>query len=219
MAVSPTTADVDKVVAYLEQTITDWKDMFEGWPGNVELALIDAVLSIQAVYGNDPTKGIRGSIQRYKDASGRDSWDDLGVLAELDADELMATLGNRQKTGGVTKASAITNAAKNFTAVGVAHAADVQPDSPEQRRAYCDTKGLGPITWEYFLMLLGNDGVKPDVLVTRFVEEALGRKADYTEVISIIRESASRLGKTVGAVDHSIWTYINRRPRNSTPTT
>ena len=214
----PTSADVDKLIAHIDGTITDWKDMFDGWPGNVELALVDAVLSIQAKYGNDPAKGIRGSLLRYREASGRDSWDDLQKLAALEPSQLMEILANRQKTGGVTKAEAIVNAAKRFVAIGVTHSADIQPDSAAQRDAYCGTRGLGPITWEYFLMLLGNDGVKPDVLVSRFVEEALGRPVGYTEVMQLIREAASRLNKPVGALDHSIWNYINKRPRRVPPT-
>lgn len=205
--------DVDKVLVYIEQTITEWKDMFEGWPGNIELALVDAVLSIQARYGTNPETGIRGSLKRYRDASGRDSWDDLEHLAAADPEALSALLANRQKTGGVTKAEAIVAAAQRFVAIGVRHAADVQAGSAAQRDAYCGTRGLGPITWEYLLMLLGNDGVKPDVLVTRFVEEALGRPVGYPEVIQIVRETAVRLNKPVGAVDHTLWNYISTRPR------
>lgn len=66
-------------------------------------------------------------------------------------------------------------------------------------------------------MLLGNDGVKPDVLVTRFIEEALGRSVEYTEVIEIVNEAAGRLAKPVGALDHSIWNYMNKRPRRDRP--
>jgi hypothetical protein len=214
---SPAAADIDKVLAYIETTITEWKDMFDGWPGNIELALIDAVLSIQARYGSNPETGVLGALGRYRNASARDSWDDLENLARLEPDSLMVTLGNRQKTGGVTKAEAIVHAAQRFTAVGVRHAADINPDSSAQRNAYCGTRGLGPITWEYFLMLLGNDGVKPDVLVTRFVEEALGRPVEYTEVIEIVGRAAGRLRKTVGALDHSIWNYMSKRPRRERP--
>ncbi|MGV0750671.1 hypothetical protein [Mycolicibacter minnesotensis] len=217
MANASTAADVEQVLAYIETTITEWKDMFEGWPGNVELALIDAVLSIQARYGSNPETGVLGALSRYRESSARKSWDDLEVLASLEAETLMSTLANRQRTGGVTKAEAIVDAARRFTAIGVRHAVDVQPDSAAQRDAYCGTRGLGPITWEYFLMLLGNDGVKPDILVTRFIEEALGRTAEYTEVIEIVNEAAKRLAKPVGALDHSIWNYMNKRPRRDRP--
>ncbi len=217
MATASRAADIDKVLAYIETTITEWRDMFDGWPGNVELALIDAVLSIQARYGTNPETGVLGALGRYRDSSGRDSWDDLEVLASLEPGALMATLANRQKTGGVTKAEAIINAARRFTAIGVRHSADILADSSAQRDAYCGTRGLGPITWEYFLMLLGNDGVKPDVLVTRFVEEALDRPVEYTEVIAIVTEAAARLAKPVGALDHTIWNYMNKRPRSDRP--
>ena len=31
--------EVDKVLAYIEGAVTECKDMFDDWPGNIELAL------------------------------------------------------------------------------------------------------------------------------------------------------------------------------------
>lgn len=206
--------DLDRLVAHIEGTNLEMRAVPEGWPGNVELSLIDAVLSIRARYGVSADTGVRGAVKRYKNESGRTSWDDLGRLAKVDVAWLERVLDNRQKTGGVPKAQAITSAADRLSQVGVISSKDVERNSDEQRKAYCGTRGLGPVTWQYFLILVGHDGVKPDTLLTRFVEEAIGHKADARAVTRLVTEAAKRLGVPAAALDHSIWRYMSK-PRRS----
>lgn len=206
--------DVEVLVEYLTAEITEMHAAPDGWPEHVELALIDAVLSIRAVYGVSADTGVRGAIKRYKAESGRQSWDDLGVLGEADPQWLQTVLGNKQKTGGVPKAEAIVSAAGRLAASGARHASDIDRDSAAQRAAYCGTRGLGPVTWDYFLMLVGHDGVKADTLVTRFVVEALGRRLGSEEVSRLVTDAARRMDMPVSALDHSIWRHMSR-PRKS----
>ena len=186
----------------------------DGWPGNIELSLIDAVLSIRAHYGVPADSGVRGAIKRYKSESGRTSWDNLAALAKVDVAWLERLLENRQKTGGVPKAQAIVSAAHRLAQVGVVSSKDVDRNSYEQRKAYCGTRGLGPVTWQYFLILVGHDGVKPDTLLTRFVDDAIGRKPDAHTVTRLVTDAAKRLGVPAAALDHSIWRYMSN-PRRS----
>ena len=58
----------------------DWPEWPGGWPGKVEAALIDAVLSIRATYGQSHN-GVRGAIQRWQAARDGGALDDLTVLA------------------------------------------------------------------------------------------------------------------------------------------
>ncbi len=178
------------------------------YPRSVELALIDAVLSIRARYGTRADTGVRAAVRRYQEASGRDSWNDLRVLAGQDPQKLEATLDNKQKTSGVPKSAAIVSAAAALTAAGVAHAEDVDPAAAAQKRAYTGVRGLGPVTWEYFLMCVGHDGVKADTLVTRFVTEAISRPASPDEVASIVSDAAAELDIEARALDHSIWRHM-----------
>lgn len=206
--------EVGQLLAYVHSQVTEIHDRPGGWPGNVELALIDAVLSIRARYGVSANTGVRGAIGRYKTESGRKCWDDLSVLADVDPDWMARVLANKQKTGGVLKAEAIVAAAGRLSAVGVKHSADVERDSAAQRAAYCGTRGLGPVTWAYFLMLVGHDGVKPDTLVTRFVAQALGAESSPQAVTQLVTEVARRLEMPASQLDHSIWRHMSN-PRRS----
>ncbi|PVA23703.1 heme peroxidase superfamily protein [Mycobacteroides abscessus subsp. abscessus] len=180
----------------------------DGWPGAAELALIDAVLSIQARYGASADKGVRGAIARYKKAfPDRAPWDDLQALAAVDAQSLAEVLGNRQSTGGVLKAAAIVDAAGRLAAAGAVHAVDV--DECRHKSAYVGTKGLGPVTWSYFLMLLGHDGVKADTLVTRFVTQAVGRDVSAEQVGDLVTDAAKELGVPATVLDHAIWRHMS----------
>ena len=94
------------------------------------------------------------------------------------------------------------------------NAKDVDRNSAEQREAYCGTRGPGPVTWQYFLILVGHDGVKPDTLVTRFVAQAIGREPDARTITRLVTDAAKALGVPAAALDHSIWRYISD-PRRS----
>lgn len=106
------------------------------------------------------------------------------------------------------------SAAGRLAEVGAVTADDVDRDSAAQRAAYCGTKGLGPVTWEYFLMLVGHDGVKADTLVTRFVAEALGRRPTVDEVGQLVTAAAQDLDMSASDLDHTIWRHMSR-PRRS----
>ena len=206
--------DLDRLLAHIETTGFEMRAVPGGWPENVELSLIDAVLSIRARYGVSADTGVRGAIQRYKHESGRTRWDDLQGLAKVDATWLEGVLNNRQKTGGVPKAQAIVSAAARLAQVGVVNSQDVDRNSAEQRKAYCGTRGLGPVTWQYFLMLVGHDGVKPDTLVSRFVEAAIGRMPDAPTVTHLVTRAAEHLGVPAAALDHSIWRHMSNPRRD-----
>lgn len=206
--------DVARLLDHVKAKDIEMRAVPGGWPGNVELSLIDAVLSIRARYGVSADTGVRGAIQRYKNDIGGSSWDDLRRLAQVDPARLERVLKNRQKTGGVPKGQAIVSVAGRLAGVGVISSQDVDRDSPAQRKAYCGTKGLGPVTWQYFLMLVGHDGVKADTLLTRFVEEAIGRSAHSPTVTGLVTEAAKRIGVPAAALDHSIWRYMSTPRRD-----
>lgn len=195
----------------------DWPVWPGGWPDQVELALIDAVLSIRSRYGS-PTTGVRRRTALYRQARAPRQPDDLAALAEFDPQQLPALLQTQQRTGGALKASAIVEAARGLLAAGARCAADLDPDSAAQRAAYCRVRGLGPVTWQYLLMLVGRPGVKADVWVRRFVGEALDRPVDATGAGSLLVQAAHRLGADPTALDYAVWRHMGRDHKAERPT-
>lgn len=192
-----------------------------GWPGEIEKALLDAVLSIRAVYGSRGSDkraatGIPAALQRYEATRGPRPLDDLRVLAEMSPDQLADVLSNRQRVaGGALKTQAVVTAAGRLADVGVRHAADLDPDSVIHRRCYTSVRGLGPVTWEYFCMLLGAEGVKPDRWIVRFVNEAIGAPSSPEDAGALVRQAATSLEGSPMSLDHAIWSYARSRTRTS----
>lgn len=141
------------------------------------------------------------------------------------ADELFK---NRNKSPGTgrLKTEALDEAARRLVGVDVTTVADllsavaVAADAPRVRTAWVGTKGLGSVSWDYLLMLAGQDGVKPDTMVRRFVTAAVGIPEASTERATLaVRAAADGLGVSAKALDHAIWRYESetaRRRRRST---
>lgn len=188
----------------------DWATWPGGWPGQIEAALLDAVLSIRARYGQEHT-GVRGAVERWRSHRGK-NLDDLGALAGGDPDALQSVLKNEQTLpGGVRKVEAIHRAAAALMAAGVRHAAELDVQDPEHRAAYLGVPGLGPVTWNYLGMLLGVDGIKADTWILRFMRRALGRPCTPTEADALLRAAAAQLGVKATMLDYAIWNHKRRR--------
>lgn len=202
--------DVRRVIERITQVFpkSEWPPRREGWPGQIELAILDSIFSLRARYGG-PTSGVRGLVQTWRDHRNVAVCDDVEALsAYVDrADELAGILSNRQVlSGGHLKAKGAAEVAKTLACVGVRHAADVTGED-EQRRAWSSVPGLGWVSWSYFLMLLGNPGVKADVMVTRFVTATLGRPVSPAEAHAIVTAAAPSLTNDLTALDQAIWSW------------
>ena len=199
--------DVQTLVAAVRKELPDdWAAWPGGWPDQIEAALIDAVLSIRAQYGQEHN-GVRGAVRQWRDHRGTQRPDDLSVLAGTDPVVLTGIVGRQKLSGGASKAEAIVDAARNLSNLGVRHAADVNPDSTGQKLAYTDVIGLGSVTWEYFLMLLGRPGVKADRWIVSFVSRALSRTVSPAESRGLVKAAATELGAGQTALDHAIWSH------------
>jgi hypothetical protein len=118
-------------------------------------------------------------------------------------------MGNRQRLpGGGLKTDAIQAAASNLVAVGVHHASDLDPNARSHRGAYVRVPGLGPVTWEYFSMLLGSPGIKADTWIRRFAGEALGREVSSDEASTLLRQVAAASEVDLRALDYAIWHHM-----------
>jgi hypothetical protein len=188
-----------------------WPAYPGGWPGEIEAALIDAVFSIRARYGGKDS-GVRAVVARWRDHRGVEALDELECLSDASSDELLQIMNNRQRlSGDGYKTDALRAAASNLVAVGVHHAADLDPTSRSHRGAYIRVPGLGPVTWEYFSMLLGTPGIKADTWIRRFAEEALGRAVSSEDASKLLRQVADVLEEDPRALDYAIWRHMRSR--------
>lgn len=180
----------------------------------MDLALVDAVMSIRFRYGRaqpDGTwSGARGAVLRYQRHSADvPSEKRMEHLADQDPVKLELILNRQKVRAGKTKASAIVEAARSFTAIGVTQPRDLDPANPEHRAQYTGVSGLGPVTWEYFTMLLRHDGVKADTWITEFVSRALGRTVTPGHAGGLVKDAAMKLGMEQTSLDHAIWSYAS----------
>lgn len=182
-----------------------------GWPAEIELALVDAVMSIRAQYGTS-TSGVLGRVLRYRSSTERRPLDDLGSFARQNSDALHQLLGS-QKSAGRLKSDICIEVASRLIEVGVSHSGDLQAADPDQKKAWTGTRGLGWVTWEYFTMLLGHPGVKADIMITRFVADALAvPQVNAGRAHSAVIEAASLLQVQPRDLDHAIWREQSGRP-------
>ncbi len=184
-----------------------------GWVGEIGTALVDAVFSIQAKYHSTaPGKGVYSRTQAFRRAHPR-ATNDLRALCGVGAPELRKIMGGG-RTGGRLKADCVIDAAQALVSLDppVVTAADaVDAGAKDVERAYTSVPGLGWVTAEYFRMLLGVPGVKADIMIVRFVNEALAQAGlpavdDYgaRQLVMQAHEVDSR-GVGLIAFEHAIW--------------
>ncbi|NEK92704.1 hypothetical protein GCU67_00745 [Modestobacter muralis] len=198
----------------------DWTEWPGGWPDQIEIALVDAVMSIRARYGrpaavSTAATGVHRAVAGYRQLRAPTlQLDDLAVLASLDWRTVERAVG-RQVTGGVPKARAIVEAAGRLTDVGVTSAAHLDLSDMKQVRAYTGVRGLGKITWEYFGMLLGRPGVKADRWVIAAVDDAVKRRTSPAEAREIVLATAEAIGKGPTELEHALWAHRRRSARGA----
>ena len=79
------------------------------------------------------------------------------------------------------------------------------------RNRWTGIRGQGSgLSWEYFLMLTGRQGVKADRMVRRFVADALN--CDEPEISQddahrLVTAAAGLLGLSVSQLDFAIWLH------------
>lgn len=218
---APTPDDVESVLAAVEAIPPSLFDRYEGSRENeITTALIDAVFSIRASYDSaTPGRGVSGRLSTFRDEH-PEALDDLHALLEVGAQEIARIMGDG-KTSQRSKASAVIEAAEALATAGVVTSADLRDKATSGQEGYQTVKtaytgihGLGKITFEYLMMLVGVPGVKSDVMIRRFVAHALGEHEVSPErahalVVGAHAELRQRTGfsRNLTAFDHAIWLH------------
>ncbi|MEP7246470.1 MAG: hypothetical protein ABI885_22715 [Gammaproteobacteria bacterium] len=199
---------------------------------SLPLCVIDAVYSIGVRYS-----GVKNVVRRYCNHFGLQQFrSDRRNLPEPASQEPLtglcerfAALGiermakevfaNRQRTSvrnGLLKAEAVSLFAAALRTHGIEFLQDVQSNAhgAELERDVRCIPGQGSgISLAYFRMLAGSDAlVKPDRMVLRFIQSALGRTLAVAEVQPLLERVAELLKSTVPSMsprllDYAIWNY------------
>lgn len=198
---------------------------------SLPLCVIDAVFSIGVQYA-----AVRKTVARYcshfslpmfradrGSPPSRDEQQSVTLFLQSFQEkglEAMTTsvFGNRQRTSsrnGILKADAVFQFASVLQRNHVEHLQDMESkDSallePEIRKIRGQGSGL---SFQYFRMLAGSDSVvKPDRMILRFLESALGRPIAVAEAqpllvsaIGYLRQSCPEM--TPRLLDHEIWKH------------
>lgn len=225
------TAPATVLVTYVRETLpppTQWP-LPDGYPDSLALCVIDAIQSLGVRYTS-----VVNVVDRYKEhrakAGGDALCDGTGELiatfTELGGPENWAAVignGNRTSTtpGAPLKAAAILTAASDLAAAGVqttealrSLADDVDKLTGVKTR-WLAVPGQGSgISWRYLLMLAGVPGVKPDRMIRRFLETALGEAAARLsdgDIMTLMTATAQELGVATTHLDHALWRHQSGR--------
>lgn len=118
------------------------------------------------------------------------------------------------KPGAALKADAALDAAKILQRHGIETVQQVQDQLGDRagqeastvKKEWLNIEGQrSGITWRYFLMLAGIQGVKADRMIVRYVTNAVGQNVTPTSAAELVEKVAEKMGTTAIKLDHAIW--------------
>ena len=222
--------DVDRFYALVVETIgpaSTWPKWREGWRDRADLALLDAVYSTRQRYETTVLPRVEEWERRFPAAR----YSGLEYLAEIDEYEIRKVFGGNVLPGvripgirtGRRKSEGVREIAQRLCSpeVGLKSAQQIRDAVSKDGLNHVEpllqeTKGVGPATSRYFLMLIGVDGVKVDSLLGSWVRAQMGNSDLKTEEITelVSRVAIEKFGRKATDLDYAIWNYeSNNRPR------
>jgi hypothetical protein len=220
--------DVRKLLAHVAAEIGEpsaWAKWPGGWPGDIEAALVDAVFSARAVYRSKRNRGVYARVVAWRDSRRRVTFSLEALLAEIDDAGIpnwARDFGNEQWSprrpatapGGRLKAATVRQAASALLAENISVDRDITLENVGAvKRTLRTVPGVGYATVNYFLMLLGAPGVKPDTMVRRFLNDAAGHEFSVAQADRTVTYAADQLNVQPHELDHAIWCRESKRAR------
>ncbi len=215
------TDDIQKLTAYCEAKLDLTDDGLGdeyGYP-NLPLCIIDAIFSMGVRYAS--TQATVNRFVAYFNTSDSLTVQELVDFYAQHSVQFMAqeVYNNRQRTStknGILKAEAVLEVAKVLLKHGVNTLEDMEKVMGDAafEEDYKAIRGQSSgISLRYFYMLTGVEGeIKPDRMIFRFIEAALGRKVNIKECHPLLVAVTDQLRETYPnlnprSLDHIIWNY------------
>lgn len=223
--------DHDRIRQQVERDLGDpaaWPPWPGRWLSEIATSLIDAVYSAQAVYETRNQKGILPKVKAWREGVGADDRDSLVALAVAIGDSPEAAARWATRFGNCSlapgrrkrlpddplKSAAVRDAANRLISAGYGRSSDIGAEDRQPVRATMrSVSGIGKVTADYFLILLGHGGVKADVMVHRFLTRATERSFAVDEAVAAVTAVATRLGQPVTDLEHAIWAFESARAK------
>jgi hypothetical protein len=203
---------------------------------SLPLCVIDCIYSINASYASTrnvvkrycehyhlepywcgryglPPKESQESVQSFADKIM-----DIGVerfMTDVFQNEQMTSTRS-----GIRKAEAVLQVAELLIRHRVNYLQDVLKvvSDPDFEREFRSIPGQrSGVSFNYFLMLAGSDDLaKPDRMIIRFIEQAVGRKVSPDEAVTLIQSACNLINVkhpslNPKTLDHVIWEYQRSR--------
>lgn len=203
-----------------------WKG-FRGYPDSLALCAIDSTFSLRARYST-----VGSVINRYRTVRVQqggspetDGTRDLRAAIEAHGGahaSAESLFENRSVAPGTKrlKSEALYAAVSTLDLIGIHSTDDLRQavsldvTRAPVERAWLSTKGLGNASWNYLLMLAGQDGVKADRMIIRFVQGAVGNEpVSPDRAHRAVLEAAEKLGVPAAVLDHTIWRHESSRAK------
>jgi hypothetical protein len=113
------------------------------------------------------------------------------------------------------KSAPVLEAAINLRALSIDSAAEITDENAAAAKAALrSVQGIGFATTNYFLMLLGRPGVKPDRMIRRFLVDATDQGWTNAQANDLVVAAAAQIGARGVApheLDHAIWSFESRK--------
>jgi len=195
-----------------------WPEWRGGWPNRADLALLDAVYSTRQHYETTVLPRVCEWWNKYP----APAVPELHYLSRIDESEIREVFGNtvlpgvrgpegqrKKKSVGIVETAKRLCTSEPRLASANDIITDVARSGREQTVALLrETKGIGPATASYFLILLGIDGVKVDTLLGSWVRSQLKDPSLTDNAISaLVAEVASHFKRQARDLDYAIWRH------------
>lgn len=211
--------EIDKLVASL--TVLGPTDKIvrpSGYPNSLAMCVMDSIWSLSANY----KRHVMPVLHRYASEKGvknlqdvHDSPAELVTFIESRPGGPSAfadLVRNHQRTStrnGVLKAEAVYEAAKLFQQSETSTPTQLLKNAETVEAAWRRLPGQcsSATGWRYLLLLAGAAEVKPDRMIIRFVERAVGRTPTPDQARDLVLAASERLAVDPAALDHAIWIH------------